>query len=145
LWVRRTGKLILTVRAYQEYRDELEADLQEFFHLDLDEFKRGRLSLHKIYVCVKSLMRKPGRSTLLMAIDEATEWGPDLYIAARISDALELSNYLFIQANSAEGSEVPLPEPIERPGKPVEAEKPKPEDFATGQEVAAFFGRMNSK
>ena len=135
-----------TVRALQEHRDELEADLQEFFHLDLEDFKRGRLPLHKIYVCVKSLMRKPGRSTLLMVVDETTMWGPDIYVAARISDALELSNYLFIQANSSEDTEIPLPEPIHRPGQPLPAveEKPKPEEFASGHEVAAFFNRMNS-
>lgn len=81
-----------------------------------------------------------------MALDESTEWTPEMYVAARISDGIELSNYLFIQANSAEDAEVPMPEPIPRPGKPEvqEETKPKPEDFASGQEVAAFFGRMNS-
>ncbi|MEU5166791.1 hypothetical protein [Streptomyces mutomycini] len=137
----------MTVRALQEHRDELEADLQEFFHLDLEEFKKhGRLSLHKIYVCVKSLMRKPGRSTLLMALDEATEWDAKEYILARLSDGMELANYLFIQANSGESSEeMPLPTPIRRPGEPdPETQKPKPEEFASGKEVAEFFGRMSS-
>lgn len=79
-----------------------------------------------------------------MALDESAEWTPEMYVLARISDAMELANYFFIQANSAEGSgEIPAPEPIQRPGQP-EAPQPKPEDFATGQEVAAFFGRMNS-
>src|SRR5690606_13752247 len=89
---------------------------------------------------VKSLMKKPGRSTLLMALDESTEWTPEMYVAARISDAQELSNYLFIQANSAEDAEdIPMPEPIPRPGQPAaEDEKPKPEDFATGQEVVEW-------
>lgn len=81
-----------------------------------------------------------------MALDESTEWTPEMYVAARISDAQELSNYLFIQANSAEDAEdIPMPEPIPRPGQPAaEDEKPKPEDFATGQEVVAFFNQMNS-
>jgi hypothetical protein len=91
-------------------------------------------------------MRKPGRSTLLMAIDEAAEWTPEMYVMARISEGMEVSNYLFLQANSAENTEIPAPEPIPRPGEPVKVvqEKPKPEDFASGHEVAAFFGRMNS-
>jgi hypothetical protein len=90
-------------------------------------------------------MRKPGRSTLLMAMDETTEWGVEQYLMARISDALELSNYLFIQANSADDSEIPLPEPVRRPGDLDEVDpKPNQEEFASGQEVAAFFGRMNS-
>lgn len=81
-----------------------------------------------------------------MSIDESSEWTPEMYVAARMSDALEVSNYLFIQANSAENAEIPAPDPIPRPGQPDEVvqQKPKPEEFASGQEVAAFFGRMNS-
>lgn len=80
-----------------------------------------------------------------MALDESAEWGTEQYLMARISDALELSNYLFIQANS-ENSDMPVPTPIRRPGDPeeVESDKPKPEEFASGQEVAEFFSRMNN-
>jgi hypothetical protein len=105
------------------------------------------LSFRQIGVYIKSLMRKPGKSTLLMAIDETTAWSIESYLMARISDAQELSNYLFIQANSAENAEeMPLPTPVQRPGdkEEVAQEKPKPEEFASGQEVAAFFNRMNS-
>lgn len=79
-----------------------------------------------------------------MALDETAEWGTEEYLMARISDALELSNYLFIKANS-EDDDIPMPEPIRRPGDPeeVEPEKPKPQ-FASGQEVAAFFSQMNN-
>lgn len=82
-----------------------------------------------------------------MAIDETTEWSLEQYTLARLSDAAEVSNYLFIQANSGEDSEeIPAPVPIRRPGQPEEVvpEKPKPEEFATGQEVAAFFNRMSN-
>lgn len=82
-----------------------------------------------------------------MAMDEHAEWGLEQYLMARVSDALELSNYLFIQANSGEDSEkMPLPKPISRPGDPDEEEapKPKPEDFASGHEVAAFFQQMSN-
>ncbi|WP_371665980.1 hypothetical protein OG306_33165 [Streptomyces sp. NBC_01241] len=81
-----------------------------------------------------------------MALDEATEWGPESYLLARLSDGQELSNYLFIQANSAENAEsMPLPTPVQRPGESEpEPQKTKPEDFASGQEVAAFFGKMSS-
>lgn len=118
----------------------------EFFHVDLTDYWRGRLSLRKIGVYIKSLMRKPGKSTLLMAVDERADWSPDLYVMARISDALELSNYLFIKANSDSNTDIPLPEPITRPAEAEEEkeEKPKPEDFASGHEVAAFFTRMSN-
>lgn len=123
------------------------ADLREFFRVDLRDFEHGRFPVRDLVAFVKSLLRKPGRSTLLMAIDETAQWTPEMYVLARISDAQELSNYLFIQANSAEDAEpIPVPEPIQRPGQPEEVaqEKPKPEDFATGHEVAEWFARMNS-
>ncbi|MGC9439256.1 hypothetical protein [Streptomyces sp. WG5] len=130
----------------QEFSDELEADLMEFFQEDLNDLFRGRLSFRKLGSYIKSLMRKPGRSVLLMAMDEAAGWSPEMYIAARMSDALEVSNYLFIQANSSADAEpIEAPQPITRPGQPeVVPEKPKTESFASGQEVAAFFNRMSS-
>lgn len=81
----------------------------------------------------------------MMAMDEKTSWSPDTYLAARISDAQELANYLFLKANS-EDPDITPPEPIERPGEPSKSEPvaPKQEDFASGQEVTAFFTRMNS-
>lgn len=123
------------------------ADLREFFQVDLSDFEHGRLPVRNLVAFVKSLMRKPGRSTLLMAIDETATWTPEMYVMARISDAAELSNYLFIQANQAEDADpIEVPKPLQRPGQPdVDVqEKPKPEDFATGHEVAEWFARMNS-
>lgn len=83
-----------------------------------------------------------------MSLDKHTEWSQDTYILARLSDAMEVSNYLFIQANSDpdKSEPPPHPEPLERPGDPEEVvpEKPKPEEFASGQEVVAFFNMMNN-
>lgn len=117
----------------------------EFFRVDLADYWSGRLSLRKISVYINSLLRKPGRSTLMMAMDERMTWSPETYLAARVSDAMELSNYLFLKANS-EDPDITAPEPIQRPGEP---DKPTPvplkeEDFATGQEVQAFFAKMDS-
>jgi hypothetical protein len=95
-------------------------------------------------VLIDSLFKKPGRSTLLAAIDESMEWSQQDYLLARISDEAALSNYLFIQANSSEDSDdIPVPEPLPRPGTPVKEEEPEYE-FASGQEVATFFQQMNS-
>jgi hypothetical protein len=130
----------------QEFYEPLEADLKEFFDEDLNDLWRGRLSFRKIGSYIRSLMMKPGRSTLLMALDESAEWTLEQYTLARVSDAIEVSNYLFIQANSAEDAEpIDEPQPIPRPGQPeVVPEKPKTEEFASGHEVAAFFQRFNS-
>jgi len=131
------------VRVIREFQDALEADLMEFFQVDLLDLWRGQLSLRKIGVYIDSLMKKPGKSILLMAMDERSSWSESDYLLARVSDALELSNYLFIKANAEEAEDLELPTPITRPGAPEP--EPEPESqFASGSEVAAFFGRMNS-
>ncbi|MCM1967793.1 hypothetical protein [Streptomyces sp. G1] len=110
--------------------------------MDLLDLWRGRLSLRRIGVLVASLCRKPGRSTLLAAMDGSTAWDTSEHLLARISDGIELSNFLFIQANSAEETGLEPPTPLPRPGQP----EPEPErvDFASGTEVASFFTQMNN-
>ncbi|MGW0583368.1 hypothetical protein ACWD25_47370 [Streptomyces sp. NPDC002920] len=133
------------VRVVQDFPDELEADLLEFFQVDLLDLWHGRLSLRRIGVLIRSLMRKPGRSTLLQAMDERSSWHENTYMLARISDALELSNFLFLKANAAEedSRDLELPPPIPRPGEPEPQAEPKPE-FSDARELTDFFGRLNS-
>lgn len=138
---------MLAVYAIREHGDALEADLLEFFGVDLLDVWRRRLSLRRIGVLIKSLLRKPGRSTLLMEMEEATEWSTTDHLLARVSDALELSNYLFIKANSSENAEeIPVPESLPRPGKAEEAKKePTPKyEFASSEEISNFFAQMNN-
>ncbi|MGW9170156.1 hypothetical protein [Streptomyces decoyicus] len=127
----------------RHYSDELEADLQEFFQVDLRDFWRGRLTLRQIGVYIKSLLKKQGRSTLLMALDPSAEWSHEAFLGARISDGIEASNYYFLSANlSEEGrEELESPKPIPRPGQPEEEQGPQ-HDFATGEEVTSFFAQM---
>ncbi|MFI5877532.1 hypothetical protein ACIBAH_34885 [Streptomyces sp. NPDC051445] len=129
----------------REFHDELEADLLEFFNVDLLDVWRGRLSIRRIGVLIDSLMRKPGKSTLLMAMDERAAWSESDYLLARVSDALELSNFLFLKANASESDDLEFPAPVTRPGDPEPSQQPAPQpEFASGQEVVDFFGRMNS-
>ena len=84
-----------------------------------------------------------------MALDESTEWSYDGYLLARVSDALEASNYMFMCANTSpeeqDKNPIPEPKPIPRPGEP----EPSPEEektdyeFASGHEVANFFQSMS--
>jgi hypothetical protein len=133
-----------TVRVIKEYPEELEADLLEFFGIDLLDLWRGRLSLRRVHLLINSLMHKAGRSTLLATMDESTQWGSTEHLLARVSDALELSNYLFLRANSSE-KDIPLPEPLPRPGsdEPVKS-KPAESEFASGEELTNFFTQMNN-
>jgi hypothetical protein len=133
------------VYVIQHYPDELEADLLEFFGVDLLNLWRGRLSLRRIGILIQSLMSKPGRSTLLMALDERAKWAERDYFLARISDALELSNYLFLKANvpDEDTRDLEYPAPIPRPGEPEPQPEREPE-FSNAQELTSFFGRLNS-
>ncbi|ARZ66914.1 hypothetical protein SMD11_1253 [Streptomyces albireticuli] len=64
------------------------------------------------------------------------------HLIARVSDAAEIANFLFIKANSDE-TDVRLPEPIPRPGQ-VEMVKPRDPAFAEGAEISAFFTQMSN-
>ncbi|MEU3351297.1 hypothetical protein [Streptomyces sp. NPDC037389] len=63
---------------------------------------------------------------------------------ARISDAMELSNYLFLKAHSENASTLDPPDPLPRPGAPPTAPEEPVEDFATGGELAQFFQEMST-
>ncbi|GAA4104663.1 hypothetical protein [Streptomyces hundungensis] len=104
---------------------------------------RGRMSLRRLHVLIQGLFKKPGESLLLIDLDEATSWTETNHILARISDGLELSNYLFIKANSTEDDGLEPPKPLPRPGQV--AEEPKPQlALASGEEVADFFNHFGT-
>ncbi|MFC9231357.1 hypothetical protein ACFTZI_20745 [Streptomyces decoyicus] len=80
-------------------------------------------------------------------MDETTQWGSTEHILARISDALEVSNYLFIRANASakEANKFDPPKPLPRPGEPdpVDAQ-PAAGEFASGEELSNFFASMSN-
>ncbi|MEU5577777.1 hypothetical protein ABZ791_10790 [Streptomyces huasconensis] len=118
----------------------------EFFNVDLLDLWRGRLSLRRIGVLIHALMHKPGRSTLLMAMDERAKWPESDYMLARISDALELSNFFFLKANvdESDSADLELPPPIPRPGEPEPSQAGPEPQFSDAHELNDFFGRLNS-
>ncbi|MFE9660312.1 hypothetical protein [Streptomyces sp. NPDC005955] len=132
-------------RVVREFPDELEADFLEFFNMDLLDLWRGRLSLRRIGVLIQSLMSKPGRSTLLMAMDERAKWTERDYMLARVSDALELSNYFFLKANvdESDAGDLEIPPPITRPGAP-EPQPEAPGEFSDARELTEFIGKLTA-
>ncbi|MDQ8703308.1 hypothetical protein RCO28_12530 [Streptomyces sp. LHD-70] len=106
---------------------------------------RGRLSLRRVHVLIQSLIKKPGRSTFLAQVDESASWSVTDHLIARVSDAAEISNYLFIKANSDESDDLPVPDPVQRPGQETQ-EKPKEPEyaFADGAELSSFFTHMSN-
>jgi hypothetical protein len=119
--------------------------LLQFFGLDLLDLWRGRLSLRRISVLVNSLLRQTGRSVLAAVLDESAVWSESDYLLARISDSLEVSNWLYIQANSGdEGNDIPAPTPLVRPGQQEVEPEPVSPSHASTEEVVDFFNRMNN-
>lgn len=131
------------VHVIRVFPDELEADLLEFFGVDLLDLWRGQLSLRRIGVLIKSLTQKAGRSTLVTAMDERASWSDSDYMSARISDALELTNYLLIKANF-ESDDLERPQPLTRPGEDPEPETVSQPEMNSAKDVINFFGQMNS-
>ncbi|GAA2916960.1 hypothetical protein GCM10020221_11250 [Streptomyces thioluteus] len=126
----------------RDYSDALEADLLEHFGVDLLDLWRGELSLRRLHVLISSLLARQGSGALVAAIDESAVWTHEAHMLARISDALEASNYLFIQANSTGDTALDPPEPMWRPGGVIE--EPQNPEMASAAELAQWFGDMNS-
>lgn len=115
--------------------------------MDIRDLHRRRLSIRQLCVLTKSLLKKQGRSTLLAALEPRAEWSVEAYTLARVSDAQEVSNYLYQMVNTSEEAQqqIPVPTPIPRPGVPLDEEseqQPRP-DFASGEELSSFFARMS--
>ncbi|WP_306964294.1 hypothetical protein [Streptomyces afghaniensis] len=78
-------------------------------------------------------------------MDERASWPESSYMLARVSDALELSNFLYLKANvpDEDARDLELPPPIPRPGEPEPQPERQPE-FSDAHELNSFFGRLNS-
>ncbi|WP_190092298.1 hypothetical protein [Streptomyces melanogenes] len=126
----------------RDHSDALEADLLEFFGIDLLDLWTGRLSLRRLHVLISSLLLRQGTGALVAAVDASAIWSHEAHILARISDALEAANWLFISANSTSDNTLDAPEPMWRPG--IAPSEPPAPVTASGADVAAWFGHMNS-
>ncbi|MEV0445290.1 hypothetical protein AB0I84_07515 [Streptomyces spectabilis] len=91
---------------------------------------------------IQSLLKKPGRSAFLAAVDESASWSITDHLLARVSDAAEVSNYLFLKANSENADDLQLPEPVPRPGQT--SPQAREHEFADGAELTAFFTSMSN-
>lgn len=81
-----------------------------------------------------------------MAMDERARWPESNYMLARVSDALELSNFLFLKANvdESDARDLELPPPIPRPGEPEPSQSGPEPQFSDAHELNSFFGRLNT-
>jgi hypothetical protein len=132
----------------RDHPQQLEADLLQFFGVDLLDLWRRKLSIRRLCVLVMRLLAMPGQSSLAEAKwGDQARWGYREHLLADIVDRLNVANWLTTEVNKASGSSNPFPEPHPRPG----AQQAQPErkqgsssDFASPHEVAQFFGRLAS-
>jgi hypothetical protein len=99
---RHTGKLIGLVDLLDEHGDEIEADLQSEYRIDLCDFYRGELSARRLGVLVRQL---PVTSRAVEAIDGRPGWTPTDHLLADLWS-------LIARAYSEKGS---LPEDFDHP------------------------------
>ncbi|WP_188303473.1 hypothetical protein [Streptomyces sp. CBMA123] len=87
------------------------------------------------------LLRMPGQSLFASCINEEMSWGPQEYLTARLVDSLEVSNWMFLKANSGEGAtDIPFPESVPRPGEFEEAQhEASAPEMTPAAAIAAFF------
>ncbi|MFC4117537.1 hypothetical protein [Nonomuraea zeae] len=129
----------------RDHPHELEADLLQYFGVDLLDYWRRKLSFRRLCVLVLRLLAMPGQSSLAEAKwGEQARWGYREHLLADIVDRLNVANWLTAEVNRASGSTNAFPEPHPRPGAPQARqgrEQVSPE-FAEAHEVAEFFSRL---
>ncbi|MBF6056172.1 hypothetical protein GO002_30550 [Streptomyces eurocidicus] len=77
-------------------------------------------------------------------MDESAVWSTQDHLMARVSDALELSNYLFLKAHSDSAEDLSPPDPLPRPGTPDPGLAESAEDFASGAELSQFLQEITN-
>ncbi|MEU7863485.1 hypothetical protein [Nonomuraea sp. NPDC049141] len=128
----------------RDYPDELEADLLQFFGVDLLDYWRRRVSFRRLSILVIRLLSMPGESSLAEAkFGERARWGYKEHLLADVVDRLNIANWMVVQVNKSAESDNPFPEPHPRPGAGVASEKKK-QEFASPHEVATFFSNLSS-
>jgi len=135
----------LVAQAVIDHSEALEADLFEHFGIDLGGFWTRKLSLRRLLVLIRRLLRMHGRSALSEAlIGEQAAWSNIEYILADLRDSIEVGNYLFLSAHKSEGYRMPDFQPYPRPGLDLSQrfEEPEPE-WATAQDLMNFFSQVN--
>lgn len=115
------------------------------FHLDLLDYYRGGISIRRLNVLVWRLLKMHGRSAVAEALlGEQARWGNAEYILADIADRLDAGNFLFIEANKAEGTDNPMPKPYPRPGVDMSMYEINEDAtrFASNEEIVGFLSML---
>jgi hypothetical protein len=119
----------------EKYGDEIEADFQQYYGLDLLDFYRGDLKPAKTYRLVCAL---PVESRFARKVGgPRADWQTDQYLLADIRDQLAAANW---QRGGGKG---PKPKPTPRPGQQSRTThygKTK----RTNKEILGYFAKIKS-
>lgn len=109
----------------REHPDEVEADLQRYYAVDLRDLWRGGLTLRRVGVLLRGLpddslfataMRRETPASTASAGDlDAARWGMTHELLAAVIDATNQVGWAVFQAASSK--RLPPPAPFLRPGK----------------------------
>lgn len=131
------------------YADQVEADLQRYYHLDLRDLWRGGLTLRRIGALIRQL--PPDSATISALAAEVVDiadvpdgaaprlWSVDQQLLASVVDSLAIVQWTVAQTNSKE--RLPPPTMLARPGAAKTATRPT----ATPQQIARMRARNSGK
>lgn len=119
------------------------------FGIDLKDFWGQKLSIRRVSVLVRRLLKMHGRSAISEAfLGEQAAWSNTEYILADLRDSVEAGNYLFLSAHSREGYKVPDFNPYPRPGVDFSQSVTVSEsetEWASAQDIMNLMSRLNGR
>jgi hypothetical protein len=87
----------------------------------------------------------PGRSALCESVyGEAGSWSNLEYMLAALIDKQEITNWMFVEANKADTTDNPAPQPYPRPGQSLNETLDEEPVMANAADIAAFLASLNS-
>ena len=93
----------------RRYPDELRADFQQFYGLNLDRMGADYTRLHAAALCVQL----PRESRLVRAMDPSAAWGDSEYIARAMEHTLRVLSWQYGNGRKSDFPR-PLPTPEDR-------------------------------
>lgn len=106
----------MLARYWASYRDELEADFQQFYNINLEDIGKS-LSIRHAAVLAAHL---PPDSRCLAAIDPNFGWSKELHMMAKIEHEMRV---ILWQNSQSKKNKTPFPKPIDPPAKTAKVQK----------------------
>lgn len=135
---RRSKKLAFLALASERHHDELIADFQQYYGLDISEacLRDGDLDTWRIAALARQL---PNEGRTKRAIAPTAGNSPELLMLRRIEYTLRKIEYSLGGGKLENGEKAPEPQPILLDGESEDMERLEKEQKETARDVAAAF------